>query len=157
MMVDGPFPGKLEPRQALGWCQFLYSLIVRNPEHLDRMKEKMAMLDTGEVIEHIRDDYCHGVALVSVTRIVASTGLPSKATEEQTSFEFSESSTGQPRSFSKSQSGGISAPLEHAWYICRSTSGQIPFARELAGFVWSPPPSILAIQREIRGRAISDT
>ncbi len=57
MMVDGPFPGKLEPRQALGWCQFLYSLIVRNPEHLERMKEKMTILDPAEIIEHIRDDY----------------------------------------------------------------------------------------------------
>jgi|SRR6185437_3151345 len=57
MMVDGPFPGKLEPRQALGWCQFLYSLIVRNPEHLERMKEKMTTLDAAEVIEHIREDY----------------------------------------------------------------------------------------------------
>jgi hypothetical protein len=55
MMVDGPFPGKLEPRQALGWCQFLYSLIVRNPEHLERMKEKMTTLDPAEVIENYGD------------------------------------------------------------------------------------------------------
>jgi hypothetical protein len=57
MMVDGPFPGKLEPRQALGWCQFLYSLIVRNPEHLERMQAKMTTLDPAEIIEHIREDY----------------------------------------------------------------------------------------------------
>jgi hypothetical protein len=59
MMVDGPFPGKLEPLQALGWCKFLYSLIVRNPEHIDRMQEKMATLDRGEIIEHIQNDYPH--------------------------------------------------------------------------------------------------
>jgi hypothetical protein len=57
MMVDGPFPGKLEPHQALGWCQFLYSLIVRTPEHLERMREKMTTLDPAEVIENIREDY----------------------------------------------------------------------------------------------------
>jgi hypothetical protein len=57
MMVDGPFPGKLEPGQALGWCQFLYSLIVRTPEHLERMREKMTTLAPAGIIEHIRDDY----------------------------------------------------------------------------------------------------
>ncbi|WP_316192071.1 MULTISPECIES: DUF4238 domain-containing protein [unclassified Bradyrhizobium] len=57
MLIDGPFPGKLDGHLALGWCQFLYSLIVRTPEHLERMKEKMATLDPAEVIENIRDDY----------------------------------------------------------------------------------------------------
>ncbi|HZR62101.1 MAG TPA: DUF4238 domain-containing protein [Xanthobacteraceae bacterium] len=57
MMVDGEAPGKLEEQDALGWCQFLYSLIVRNPEHLLRMKEKLQTLEPGEVLENIREDY----------------------------------------------------------------------------------------------------
>jgi Protein of unknown function (DUF4238) len=57
MLVDGEAPGKLDSPEALGWCQFLYSLIVRNPDHLLRMKEKLATLDPGEVLEFIRDKY----------------------------------------------------------------------------------------------------
>jgi hypothetical protein len=57
MMVDGEPPGKLDSPEALGWCQFLYSLLVRNPDHLLRMKEKLATLDPSEILEHIRDDY----------------------------------------------------------------------------------------------------
>src|SRR5258708_19592647 len=57
MMVDGEAPGKLESREALGWCQFLYSLIVRNPEHLLLIKEKLNTLDAGEILEYIREDY----------------------------------------------------------------------------------------------------
>jgi hypothetical protein len=57
MMVDGKDPGKLHRRMALGWCQFLYSLIVRNPEHLARIKEKLQTLDALEVLENIRNDY----------------------------------------------------------------------------------------------------
>ena len=34
MMVDGEATGKLKEPEALGWCQFLYSLIVRNPEQM---------------------------------------------------------------------------------------------------------------------------
>jgi hypothetical protein len=57
MMVDGEPPGKLDSREALGWCQFLDSLIVRNPEHLDRIKEKLTTLDAGDILEHVRRDY----------------------------------------------------------------------------------------------------
>jgi hypothetical protein len=57
MMVDGEQPGRLEPREALGWCQFVYSLVVRNPEHLIRIKEKLMTLDPAEILERIRDDY----------------------------------------------------------------------------------------------------
>jgi hypothetical protein len=57
MMVDGEPPGKLESPEALGWCQFLYSLIVRSPEHLVCIKEKLITLDPGEILEHVRDDY----------------------------------------------------------------------------------------------------
>jgi hypothetical protein len=57
MMVDGEPPGKLDTPEALGWCQFLYSLLVRNPDHLLRMKEKLATFDQGEVLENIRDVY----------------------------------------------------------------------------------------------------
>jgi len=32
-------------------------VIVRNPEHLDRIREKLNTLDPAEVLEHIRDDY----------------------------------------------------------------------------------------------------
>jgi Protein of unknown function (DUF4238) len=57
MMVDGEPPGKLDSPEALGWCQFLYSLIVRNPEHLVRIKEKLITLDAGEILEYVRNDY----------------------------------------------------------------------------------------------------
>jgi hypothetical protein len=57
MMTDGASPGKLHAKAALGWCQFLYSLIVRNPEHLSLIKKKLKTLDAGEVLENIRDDY----------------------------------------------------------------------------------------------------
>jgi hypothetical protein len=57
MMVDGEAPGKLETPEALGWCQFLYSLLVRNPDHLLLIKEKLAIMDQGEVLENIRDIY----------------------------------------------------------------------------------------------------
>jgi hypothetical protein len=57
LITDGPLPGTLDPRAAIGWCQFLYSLIVRNPEHLLLIKEKLKTLDPGEIAEHIRDDY----------------------------------------------------------------------------------------------------
>jgi hypothetical protein len=57
MMVDGQPPGRLETQQALGWCQFLYSLIVRNPEHLVRIKEKLKTMDAGEILENVRERY----------------------------------------------------------------------------------------------------
>jgi Protein of unknown function (DUF4238) len=57
MMVDGEPPGKLDAPEALGWCQFLYSLLVRNPDHLLLMKEKLATMDQGEVLENIREVY----------------------------------------------------------------------------------------------------
>jgi hypothetical protein len=57
MKEDGITPGKLDPRKALGWCQFLYSLIVRNPEHLNLIKEKLKTLDPAVVLEEIREDY----------------------------------------------------------------------------------------------------
>jgi hypothetical protein len=57
MMVDGEPPGQLDSPEALGWCQFLYSLIVRNPENLIRIKEKLSTLDAGEILENVRNDY----------------------------------------------------------------------------------------------------
>ncbi len=57
MMVDGEPPGQLDSPEALGWCQFLYSLIVRNPEHLVRIKEKLSTLDAGEILENVRNEY----------------------------------------------------------------------------------------------------
>jgi hypothetical protein len=57
MLEDGVAPGKLDGQRALGWCQFLYSLIVRNPEHLQLIKEKLKTLDPAAVLEEIRDGY----------------------------------------------------------------------------------------------------
>jgi Protein of unknown function (DUF4238) len=57
MLVDGVAPGKLDRQRGLGWCQFLYSLIVRNPEHLQLINEKLKTLDPAAVLEEIRDDY----------------------------------------------------------------------------------------------------
>lgn len=48
--------GNLHPREVIGWCQFLYSLIVRNPEHLLIIKKKLSELGP-EVLEHVREDY----------------------------------------------------------------------------------------------------
>lgn len=56
MLEDGTSIGQLEARVALGWCQFLYSLIVRNPEHLLLIKEKLANM-TPEILENARDEY----------------------------------------------------------------------------------------------------
>jgi len=53
----GLLPGKLESEEALGWCRFLYSLIVRNPDHLEVIREKLRTLDPAEILEYIRDDY----------------------------------------------------------------------------------------------------
>jgi len=53
----GSLPGKLESEEALGWCRFLYSLIVRNPDHLEVIREKLRTLDPAEILEYIRDDY----------------------------------------------------------------------------------------------------
>jgi len=56
LLQDGPAPAQLDPRLALGWCRFLYSLIVRNPEHLELARQKMASLGP-ENLESIREDY----------------------------------------------------------------------------------------------------
>jgi hypothetical protein len=56
MSEDGTSIGRLETRVALGWCQFLYSLIVRNPEHLLLIKQKLAEM-SPEILENARDDY----------------------------------------------------------------------------------------------------
>jgi Protein of unknown function (DUF4238) len=53
----GSLPGALESREALGWCRFLYSLIVRNPDHLEVLREKLRSLDPAEILEYIREDY----------------------------------------------------------------------------------------------------
>ncbi|MGO4715256.1 DUF4238 domain-containing protein [Bradyrhizobium sp. 2TAF24] len=53
----GSLPGKLETEEALGWCRFLFSLIVRNPDHLEVIREKLRTLDPAEILEYIRDDY----------------------------------------------------------------------------------------------------
>ena len=57
MMQEGSAPRKLETSEALGWRQFLYSLIVRNPEHLMLIKKKLMTLDPRAVLEEIREDY----------------------------------------------------------------------------------------------------
>ena len=51
MLVDGKPPGTLEPLEALGWCQFLYSLIVRKRcfAATFRMKPRSASLRFGFV------------------------------------------------------------------------------------------------------------
>lgn len=56
MLEDGNSAGRLEARSALGWCQFLYSLIVRNPEHLQLIQKKLAAM-RPEILEYVRDDY----------------------------------------------------------------------------------------------------
>ncbi len=53
----GSLPGALESQEALGWCRFLYSLIVRNPDHLEVICEKLRTINQGEILEYIRDDY----------------------------------------------------------------------------------------------------
>jgi Protein of unknown function (DUF4238) len=51
-----PNAGQLDARMALGWCQFLYSLVVRNPEQLELARQKMASLGP-ETLENIREEY----------------------------------------------------------------------------------------------------
>jgi len=55
----GSLPGSLESQEALGWCRFLYLLIVRNPDHLEVIRKKLITLDRSEILEYIRDDYPH--------------------------------------------------------------------------------------------------
>lgn len=56
LLQDGNSAGRLEKHEALGWCQFLYSLIVRNPEHLVLIRKKLCELGP-EILEEIRDRY----------------------------------------------------------------------------------------------------
>jgi Protein of unknown function (DUF4238) len=56
MLQDGDSAGRLERHEALGWCQFLYSLIVRNPEHLVLIRQKLSELGP-EILEEVRDRY----------------------------------------------------------------------------------------------------
>lgn len=56
MLEDGTSAGRLDTRPALGWCQFLYSLIVRTPEHLLLIKQKLAEM-SPEILESVRDEY----------------------------------------------------------------------------------------------------
>ncbi|MGL9623281.1 DUF4238 domain-containing protein [Bradyrhizobium sp. U531] len=53
----GSLPGSLESQEALGWCRFLYSLIVRNPDHLEVIRNKLRTMDRAEILEYVRDDY----------------------------------------------------------------------------------------------------
>jgi hypothetical protein len=57
MMIDGVGPGTFDERAAAGWCQFIYSLIVRNPEHLEIIGRKLKTMDQGAILEEIRDRY----------------------------------------------------------------------------------------------------
>jgi hypothetical protein len=57
MLEDGAGPGKLDAQRALGWCQFLYSLIVRNPEHLQLIKESWTPLRLLRAFETIIQKY----------------------------------------------------------------------------------------------------
>jgi hypothetical protein len=56
MLQDGDSVGRLEEHEALGWCQFLYSLIVRNPEHLELIRQKLGEL-RPDVLEGLRGRY----------------------------------------------------------------------------------------------------
>jgi hypothetical protein len=56
MLQDGASAGRLEKQEALGWCQFMYSLIVRNPEHLVLIQQKLKELGP-DILEEIRDRY----------------------------------------------------------------------------------------------------
>ena len=56
LLQNGSKSDQLDPRLALGWCRFLYSLIVRNPESLELASQKMASLGL-EVLESVREDY----------------------------------------------------------------------------------------------------
>jgi hypothetical protein len=56
MLQDGDSVGRLEKREALGWCQFLYSLIVRNPEHLELIGQKLGELGP-DALEGLRERY----------------------------------------------------------------------------------------------------
>jgi hypothetical protein len=55
LLEYGASPGKPDARLGLGWCRFLYSLIVRNPEHVQLAGQQMANLKP-EVLESIRDE-----------------------------------------------------------------------------------------------------
>jgi Protein of unknown function (DUF4238) len=57
MMVDGDDAGRLDGRKLFGWCQFLYSLIVRNPQHLELIAQKLRTLDADTLLEEIKPDY----------------------------------------------------------------------------------------------------
>jgi Protein of unknown function (DUF4238)/Queuosine biosynthesis protein QueC len=57
MMQDGENAGRLGGHEATGWLQFLYSLIVRTPEHLLLVKDKLATLDASQVLENTRTVY----------------------------------------------------------------------------------------------------
>jgi len=56
MLEDGTSVGHMNTRAALGWCQFLYSLVVRTPEHLLLIKQKLAEM-SPEILEGVRDEY----------------------------------------------------------------------------------------------------
>ena len=56
-MTNGESPAQMGVREAIGWCQFLYSLIVRTPEHLAIITEKLKTMDALAVVESIRDIY----------------------------------------------------------------------------------------------------
>jgi hypothetical protein len=56
MLEDDNSIRHLDGRLAAGWCQFLYSLIVRNPEHLLLIKKKLSEM-SPEILESVRDDY----------------------------------------------------------------------------------------------------
>jgi len=47
---------RLERHEALGWCQFIYSLVVRNPEHLVLVRQKLRELGP-EIMEELRGRY----------------------------------------------------------------------------------------------------
>ncbi len=45
-------------RRSVGWAQFLYSMIVRNPEHLLKIEEKLASMSLGpEILNELRERY----------------------------------------------------------------------------------------------------
>jgi Protein of unknown function (DUF4238) len=56
MLRANPQAHDLDPRMKVAWARFLYSLIIRTPEHIKRIQQK-AEENPPELPETLRDDY----------------------------------------------------------------------------------------------------
>jgi Protein of unknown function (DUF4238) len=56
LLKNDPNAARWDAAVAIGWGQFLYSLIVRNPEHLVRIQKKLGEM-SPDIIEQLREDY----------------------------------------------------------------------------------------------------